>query len=42
MKQKELFDYIAPQCETLSLRCEGVIAVSGDPLFDGLGSEEGM
>ena len=40
MKKKELFDYIAPQCEMLSLRCEGVIATS--PLFDGLGSEEGM
>ena len=39
-KTKEL--YRSPACEAVELKLEGVIAVSGDPLFDGLGSEEGM
>ena len=32
MKEKE--NYISPQCETLELRLEGVIAASGDPQFN--------
>ena len=33
-------EYLAPLCEVWALRCEGVIAASGDPVFTGLGAED--
>ena len=30
-KEKNKEQYISPECETLELRLEGVIAASGDP-----------
>ena len=31
---QEKINYVSPECETLEMRLEGVIAASGDPKFN--------